>query len=114
MRTTTIAVMLSSLLIAPAYADVIPSRRAASRAGDACVGERLKSCGVRPTDAQGQSASLTPSELSYFAAHPERVRVVGRQEMEFDWGKSALLAGGILAGAILIWTVATNVEKNED
>ncbi len=102
------------MLIAPAYADVILSRRAESRAGDGRVEDRLKSCGVRPAEAQGQSAALTTAERSYFAAHPGRVRVVGRQEMEFDWGKSALLAGGILAGAILNWTVATNVEKNEN
>lgn len=61
---------------APAFADVLPSRRPDEGREAGQVACRLQGVGIPRVEAAGQTAALTPGDLAYFAEGEQRVQVV--------------------------------------
>ncbi len=95
--------LLSALALAvvipgrPLLADHVPSRRARDAAAAAKVESRLVELGATRQAASEQLASLTPQEISFFAADPSRVQVVSGL-----WAEEWLMGGGFLGLILLI------------
>jgi hypothetical protein len=94
------------LLATAARADTIGS--APARPTDTgAVAARLQAAGQTPQQAAETVSKLSADDLAYFNAHPQRVQMVGRQEVQNFWYETLLggafgLAGiGLLVAIIL-------------
>lgn len=92
-----------AVLVAPAaWADVIPSKRAAASDDAGRVKDRLVRVGVSPVEANEHASSLTERDAAFFARGENGVQVVAGLWLE-EW----LIAGGaalLVAVAIfVIW-----------
>lgn len=79
----------------PAFADVIPARRA-ERDPEAhrVVQGRLEALGLPAAEARRQVGDLTPSEAAYFARDVNRVQAAGGLYW-YEWLGGAALLGGL-------------------
>ena len=90
-RTQICLTAILSLLAATAHADVIGN---APKKPDAKpVAEKMQELGVA---AEPAISKMTASDLEYFNAHPERVQMVGVQEVQNLWYES------VFGGAFLV------------
>lgn len=87
------------LALAPAYADVIPSKHEEKDAGAAqAVAERLQTLGLSVAGAQQRVNELSSESLAYFGQDPARIQpAAGLYWYEF------LLGAAVLAGATIIY-----------
>ncbi len=103
MRRSLVVLMVFALFATPLYADVIPSRRAAAATDS-----------TRVPDVK--AVPMTQADQAFFAAHPERVQVVGAQQDAFSgqsdnlWFETICGAGFLGLGAGIIWYMLTNNE----
>jgi hypothetical protein len=98
------ALLTLCVFSAPLYADVVPARKAKADRDAAAVELRLVAIGMDAEAAKASAVRLTPTELTFFAADPQRVQPVGQQDMfagqtvNMWWeslGGAAFLAGGL-------------------
>ncbi len=116
MRTSLIVLMAFAVFATPLYADVIPSRRAKAPTDGAKVAERVATLGVQPAAAKSETVELTASDRAFFAAHPERVQVVGAQQDMFSGESNNLWFETIVGGfwlAIGVGLIAYMMTNNE-
>ncbi len=100
-RSSGLALASVALLVmcAPsAWADVIPSRRAAAKADTSSVQDRMSTLGVPSAEAARETAALPAADAAFFARHQSGVQVVGGLTLE-EW-----LIGGAMAVALLAIT----------
>ena len=89
--TATLTLALSPLA---AHADVARARK--SSAASETVKVRLTGLGVESAKADSTVASLTGSEVRFFAQNPDRVQVVGGLHT-IEW------LGGLMIGAVVLY-----------
>ncbi len=90
--------MALGVIIAPgAWADVIPSKRAAKSNDAARVTERLEQVGVPQAQAREQASKMTSDDLAFFSRGAERVQVVAGLTLQ-EW----LLGAGFLGVISLV------------
>lgn len=91
---------LTAVLIAasPCLADVVPTAYDTKSTSDRhAVRERLESLGSAPEAADLRVRHLSPDELAFFAADPERIQSAGGLYW-YEWlGGAAFLAGLAIA-----------------
>jgi hypothetical protein len=101
------ALLTTSLMVSSAWADVIPSRRPedGSREARRQVSERLQAIGIKQDQAVAQANDLLDREARYFAEGPDRIQVVGDEQVS-GFPTAAMVEGflmlGLLAGGI-VW-----------
>ena len=104
-----VALALAGLFTQQAYADVIPTRRAADTTDSSKkVESRLVQLGVAATEAKTQVQNLTDDQAKYFAASAERIQLVGQENfggqsdnLWWEW-VFGILALGAAVGIIMI------------
>ena len=101
-RSIVCTAVILSLLSATARADVIGSA-AGKPAGHDSVAERMQARGLSPSDARTATDRMAPQDLDYFSRHPDRVQVVGTQEVQNFWYES------VFGGAFLVAMTALAV-----
>ena len=96
-RTVLLCALALHVALLPAYADVIPSRRA-ERDSEAqkAVRSRLERLGLPAAEARRHVDDLTPAETAYFAADINRVQAAGGLYW-YEWIIGAAFLGGLAA-----------------
>jgi len=112
MRRTATTALALVLLGSSVWADVIPSRRSEVDSGAArqAVAGRLGQLGLTAQDASTRASDLLDVEARYFAAHPNRMQLAGRDADEpgVPRGEKMLfgflgLAASIAVSAFALW-----------
>lgn len=115
MRRMLLVVMAFSVFAAPVWADVLPSRRSERTEQTKGIMERTATVGGVATEAQRQVQSLTAEDRAFFAVAPERIQIVGAQDM-FSGQASPLWyewLGGLGFGLIGLGALVYMVNNNE-
>lgn len=96
-RSALLCALALHLVLVPAFADVIPSRRA-ERDPEArrAVQGRLEQLGLSAAEALRHVDDLTPAETAYFAADVNRVQAAGGLYW-YEWILGVALLGGLTA-----------------
>lgn len=95
-RSAVCTALIFSLLATVARADVIGAASPKPKES-AAVARQMETVGVAAADARALSAKMSAEDLDYFAAHPERVQFVGRQDVQNMWYES-VFGGAFLVG----------------
>src|SRR5262245_28967831 len=107
-------VLVFCMLSAPAWADHVPSRRAAAKADQAKVATRMVELGTTAEAAKDEVARMTAGDVSYFARNVDRVQVVGAAQDLFSgesdnlWYETLGGLGFIGVGALLLLIMSSN------
>ena len=96
-RSAVCTALIFSLLTATARADVIGAAAPKPKPKETrAVEKQMEAVGVDAAEARALTARLSAEDLDYFAAHPQRVQFVGRQEVQNMWYES------VFGGAFLV------------
>lgn len=94
-RSAVCTALIFSLLTATARADVIGAA-APKPKETVAIEKQMQAVGVDAGEARAIASRMSAGDLEYFAAHPERVQFVGRQEVQNMWYES------VFGGAFLV------------
>jgi hypothetical protein len=99
-RTAVCSILVFSMLAASLRADVIGSAPAAPKPEAGAVARQMESLGLAAAEARRAAEALPAEEAAWFASRPERVQIVGKQEVQTLWYES------VLGGAFLVAVAA--------
>jgi hypothetical protein len=106
MKNLLLGIAMLHLAMAPAFADVIPTRRAESdSAAEQKIKARLESLGMSPTDASRHVADLNPADAQYFASDVNRVQYAAGLYW-YEW------VGGLVMLAAVVIIAVVQLNKN--
>jgi hypothetical protein len=106
-----VALAVAGLLVAPVYADVVPSQYASKSAAKETVQGKLTDMGLNASEASARAARLMESEATYLAGDDHRLQVVGQEmfggqsdNLWWEW----VLGIGAMAGAAGVLVLYAN------
>lgn len=109
-RTAVTLTLIFCMTAGTVRADVIGGAPAAPTDTRA-VARQIESLGVAPPVALQSAAALAPEDAAYFGDHPERVQLVGTQEVQSLWYESVL--GGVFVVAVAALVVGIIVHNRD-
>ena len=106
-RTSVCTIVILSILAATARADVIGSTPAPPKVEHGAMADRMQATGMTEATVRSTLDRMAPQDLAYFSLHPDRIQVVGAQEVQNLWyetvfGGAFLVAMTALAIGIVI------------